>query len=613
MKHSHVLIVTLLTLCACSPNIDTYVRQLQYPNTDMRVYAAEKLGQSKNPNAVPHLIQALNDEKLSVRLAAIDALGHLQDHRATQPLLPFLRNERLRFVFATIEALGRIGDPNAVDSLNAIVTDNLPTIRLAAIDALGQIGNPKATDVLIEQIKNPSSDVRRMTALAMARIADQKTIGVLIKSLADPSDAVSEMARYALDKIDAQWRNGEEAKTALSQFKYDLMMKDIVDNDAILRRYGLLKGLNTIDPNWHHRAWGQAVTRHYEGYLKSPIPRERWMAARVLGNLGDDRAVDALLACLTRDDHAVSRYAILSLGKLGDPRVLPKLRDILAGDDLQLKSATATALADLGDTTAIPLLMDQITPEIIQLRNGQPGRDISYSIANALGKLKATQSVDLLMQLVTHSQSGTRVQALRALGDIGDLKAAPRVRTALMDRDFHVRTTAVKILTKLGDVDAVDDLIVLLGREKISNSLLVESLNRLASDWRERKLAQTQISQMIAQYKAGGIQDQQDIIAVLAEVGGARVDQILLDVLKKRNLLLIAQAHKYYITQGISQAVPVLKHALEAYGNESMVKVYLASGQESLSQAARIWAHDHGMALVSGLDTKPEVGIWAGG
>ena len=56
-----------------------------------------------------------------------------------------------------------------------------------------------------------------------------------------------------------------------------------------------------------------------------------------------------------------------------------------------------------------------------------------------------------------------------------------------------------------------------------------------------------------------------------------------------------------------------LKHALEAYGNEKMVKVYLASGHASLSQAARIWAHDHGMALVSGPDTEPEAGIWAGG
>ncbi len=613
MKQSHVIIVILLTLCACSPGIDTYVRQLQYPNTDMRVYAAEKLGQSKNPNAVPHLIQALNDEKLSVRLAAIDALGYLQDHRATQSLLPFLRNERLRFVFATIEALGRIGDPDAVDSLNAIVADNLPTIRLAAIDALGQIGSPKATDVLTEQFKNPSSDVRRMTALAMARIADRKTMGVLIESLADPSDAVSKMACYALDKMDAQWRNGEEAKTALSQFKYDLMMKDIVDNDAILKRYGLLKGLNTIDPNWHHRAWGEAVTRHYEGYLNSPIPRERWMAARVLGDIGDVRAIDALLACLNHEDRGVSKNAILSLGKLGDRRVLPSLREILSGDDLQLKSATATALADLGDTTAIPLLMDQITPEIMQLRIGRIGRDIAYSIANALGKLKATQSVDLLMQLVTHSQSGTRVQALRALGNIGDFKATSSVRLALVDRDFHVRTTAVKTLAKLGDVHAVNDLITLLGSGKVSDPLLVESLDRLEPRWRERKLAQSQISQLIAQYKSGNTQDQKDIIAVLAEVGGARADEILSEVLKKRNLLLIAQAHKYYITQGISQALPVLKHALEAYGNERMVKVYLASGYEPLSQAARIWAHDHGMALVSGLDMEPEVGIWAGG
>ena len=613
MNKSHIHFFLILFLCACSPSTDTYVRQLQYPNTDMRVYATEKLGQSKNPNAVPHLIKALNDEKLVVRLTAIDALGNLQDHRATQSLLPFLRNERLRFVFATIEALGRIGDPNAVDSLSLLITGNLPTIRLAAIDALGQIGSPKATETLTEQLKNPSSDVRRITALAMARIGDQKTISVLIESLADPSDAVSEMARYALDKIDAQWRNGDEASTTLSQFKYDLMMQNIVDNDAILRRYGLLKGLNTIDPNWHHRAWGEAVTRHYESYLNSLIPHERWVAARALGDIGDVRAIDALLACLNSEDRGVSKNAILSLGKLGDRRVLPTLRDILVGDDLQLKSATATALADLGDTTAIPLLMNQITPEVIDLRIGRIGRDIPYGIAHALGKLKATQSVDLLIQLVTHPQPATRTQALWALGNIGDSKAISCAQLALADRDFNVRTTAVKTLAKLGAVDVVDDLVVLLGSGNVSDPLLVESLNHLDPYWRTRELAQIKINKLIAQFKAGTIQEQQDIIAVLAEVGGKGAEKILMDVLKKRNLLLIAQAHKYYITQGITQAVPVLQHTLEAYGTEKMVKVYLASGHASLSQAARIWAHDHGMALVSGPDTEPEAGIWSGG
>ena len=62
--------------------IDEYVRQSRHVDVDVRVYGVGKLGESGQLDAVPHLIQALKDEKARVRLAAIDALGMLKDRQS---------------------------------------------------------------------------------------------------------------------------------------------------------------------------------------------------------------------------------------------------------------------------------------------------------------------------------------------------------------------------------------------------------------------------------------------------------------------------------------------------------------------------------------------------
>lgn len=106
----YIWLIFALVLCSCSQGIDEYVRQSRHVDVDVRVYGVEKLGESGQLDAVPHLIQALKDEKARVRLAAVDALG-------------------------------QIGDSTAVDALVAVVREEVPVLRLAAIDALGQIGD----------------------------------------------------------------------------------------------------------------------------------------------------------------------------------------------------------------------------------------------------------------------------------------------------------------------------------------------------------------------------------------------------------------------------------------------------------------------------------------
>ena len=109
-KKLYIWLILALLLGGCSRGIDEYVRQSRHVDVDVRVYGVEKLGKSGQLDAVPHLIQALKDEKTRVRLAAIDALGMLKDRRATEVLIPFLQDKRAVLALAAVEALGQIGD-----------------------------------------------------------------------------------------------------------------------------------------------------------------------------------------------------------------------------------------------------------------------------------------------------------------------------------------------------------------------------------------------------------------------------------------------------------------------------------------------------------------------
>jgi HEAT repeat protein len=91
---------------------------------------------------------------------------------------------------------------------------------------------------------------------------------------------------------------------------------------------------------------------------RDTLPRSR--AADVLGELGDGRAVAPLIEVLRTDKHStVRQLAAGSLGELGNRKALEPLTDALLTDSSVGRYA-ADALAELGDDRAMPALMQAV-------------------------------------------------------------------------------------------------------------------------------------------------------------------------------------------------------------------------------------------------------------
>lgn len=79
------------------------------------------------------------------------------------------------------------------------------------------------------------------------------------------------------------------------------------------------------------------------------------MAAYSLGEIGDRRAVEPLIAQLQNTDPHLRRIAARALGKIGDPRAVPYLARLVLDQQqpLYVRWDAATALGMIGDPRAL--------------------------------------------------------------------------------------------------------------------------------------------------------------------------------------------------------------------------------------------------------------------
>jgi hypothetical protein len=180
-------------------------------SSEIRVMAAQGLGEIGDPRAIQALSDALgNDRDDEVRRWAACrrwsawALGEIGDPRGIQGLSDAMRQddygEARRWA---AWALGEIGDPRGIDVLlDAVRTDRHGETRRWAAWALGEIGDSRGVPALIEALLNDSvAEVRRWSAWALGEIGDSRATEALSRAARDSNPEVRRWAIWALTEI----------------------------------------------------------------------------------------------------------------------------------------------------------------------------------------------------------------------------------------------------------------------------------------------------------------------------------------------------------------------------------------------------------------------------
>ena len=176
-------------------------------------------------------------------------------------------------------------------------------------------------------------------------------------------------------------------------------------------------------------------------------------AASILSHIADSRVLTPLLEALGSSNWIVRMHAAKALGRLKDPQAAEPLFPLLQDKVKAVREETVHALVQLGDA-GVPFLLKGLKHEewIVRLH-----------AIEALGKMKSSEGVEALLYVLCNDRdSAVRIDAARALGDIGDPRAVDHLILAM--KDIDLRPVAIEALGKIADGRAVPALVSVMER-----------------------------------------------------------------------------------------------------------------------------------------------------
>lgn len=313
------------------------------PEEPVRRIAVEQLPQFDDPRARAALHAALVSGTPGERAAAARALAHADPSEALPRLLAASLDADPWVRYYAARSLGRQGGSSGVPALVALATDDpIPPVRVAAVEALGQLGAAHAVAALGSLASDRDAAVAGAALTALARLPGDGALGILLTALGGGERELQEAALGAL---------GERA-----------------DGAAV-----------------------PAVARIAAG---GADPEMRVLAMQVLGDIGTEGAVDALVALTAEPRRAAT--AVTVLARLAEGQV-PWVARGLTHPDIEVRCAIADALARSRSHAAIAALraaLDDPAPAV-RLAAAAALRRIDLHDAHDPGAVQGPADADL--------------------------------------------------------------------------------------------------------------------------------------------------------------------------------------------------------------------------
>jgi len=135
----------------------------------------------------------------------------------------------------------------------------------------------------------------------------------------------------------------------------------------------------------------------------------RWWALRALAEISDPQVIPLLIAALHDEDASIRQCAAMGARKQPDPLTIPALIEMLSDEDHLSASLAADALATIG-----------------------------------------SPSVPDLIEVLQHGRQAARLEAARALANIGDQRSIPALFSVLDEESALLEYWAKEGLERMG-------------------------------------------------------------------------------------------------------------------------------------------------------------------
>lgn len=280
-----------------------FVRALEADIPELRMAAANAIGELEVPDAIPALVERFQDEDLRVRARAARACREIGDARATDPLTGLLSDPKGEVRREAAEALGRIGNRQALQALLQLYDDDNEQVRRIAIRGFGKFRNDKPVEYLAKALADDSSAVRRTAVFSMIELL---------------SNVPTEQSHEIREAVVAQLSETERSSGT-----------DEDENN---------EDKSVVDP----------LVEILDAGTKATQKRNTaWLLGRIMEGETNRDAIDALVTTLEDGGTMTKQFAATSLAEVGGTYTETQLLK-LARDDNQETKARAQAVFTLG-------------------------------------------------------------------------------------------------------------------------------------------------------------------------------------------------------------------------------------------------------------------------
>jgi len=184
-----------------------------------------------------------------------------------------------------------------------------------------------------------------------------------------------------------------------------------------------------------YMTYEQRSPTEYLSLIRTGSGTQRWQAAYELSNMitrdkqkvaGQDFAKDVIAVYRNSrdDDPRVRQFLAVTMGQIGDKRAIPALMDGLNDPQIENEISTLLALGLIGDNAAVPGVLKQ-------LQNKEPA--VRKMAAYVLGAIKDPSAIHDLQVALNDDSQDVRWHAAMSLAEMNDATGAG-ILVNLIDR-----------------------------------------------------------------------------------------------------------------------------------------------------------------------------------
>jgi len=520
-----IIIISVSILSSCRGQGSKEI--IPSPDREGFLLAEEQIKATKVYNEPEHLKQRLYESDATGRDLAAEKLIVLNSRKANKIISEALKSDNEETVKSVLKALASHKNERFIEEIIYILETGKPAFQPYIFSIFSNSEIESVAKMIIKHLNQPekSETIRQNLVRGLSFVPSKRSIPFLIGLLTGRKSEFNSEIINTLNVITRQRFNTKEEWTKWwslnrnqprerwlekSIIEYnkqieekDKLIKQYAENIALLKvdilkmRLEQVRRLtdaageinlltNALDDEFiivkkyaleqvktlEQEKSKQMVTKLTEALKVSKsapadisIDDFRFMVVVILGDLGDERAIEPLLIILNdpKETDNLKNKIIIALGKIKNPKIIPHLLGLIDNSPLE---TILIVIETIGTFKQEARLAVSKLHECLKSPKYQNEEKIIKSIIDALGDIKDPTSATEILPFINDLRSRVRWTTANSLGQIGVGDVVPQLAKLLNDEFLDIKQITIEALGKLGNKIVCPEIIKILLNDK---------------------------------------------------------------------------------------------------------------------------------------------------